>query len=113
MLTLFPFQDSHHGNIRCQITFKSVSLIFPRCGEDIEWPGQVWVGPQHVQLEHRDEGLTLGQQIWLLGIRSKVQLSLGLAPDFTFPTNRLCEGETGPAFFFFFFLILSSLLLFF
>ena len=105
---LFPFQDSHHGNIRCQITFKSVSFVFPQCGEDTEWSGQVWEGLQHLQPEHRARGLTVRLRIWLLGIHSEVPMSLGLAPAFMFPTNRLFEGETGPASF----LILSFLLLF-
>ena len=105
---LFPFQDSHHGNMHCQITFKSVSFVFPQCGEDTEWSGQVWEGLQHLQPEHRARGLTVRLRIWVPGIHSEVPLSLGLAPAFMFPTNRLFEGETGPASF----LILSFLLLF-
>lgn len=46
-----------------------------------------------------DHGLHLEQGSWLLRVHSKVWLFLGVGPAFTFPTSRLCEGKTGPAFF--------------
>lgn len=89
----FSFQDSHNGNIHCQVTFKSVSLVFPQCGKDLEWPDQFCVWTWHLQPECRDQVLKVGQWSWLLRIHSKMQLCSSLGPAFTFPTHRLLREK--------------------
>lgn len=92
---LFPFQDSHNGNICCHITFHSISLIFLLCRKDFEWPGEVWTRPWRLQPEGRDQGLKVEQWSRLRRILLKVQFFLGVGPAFTSPTSRFYEGKTG------------------